>query len=156
MAKYGTVTFHNYPKAAEHTTLDPANYPTLESWIKARQAEATAVALERSYSRRYPFAPYFYNGENASSELGLSCAATATSNFGGPYLCLSNSQLIRNPEKYGFRLREKGEAPIKGDLVSYGRHAATFTGKYRGDKMLTNYSSGGYEPASMRKEAYYG
>jgi hypothetical protein len=105
MAKYGTSTFHNYPKAAERTTLDPTNYPTLESWIKARQAEATSVALERSYSRRYPFAPYFYNGQNANSELGLSCAATATSNFGGPYLCFSNSQLIADPQKYGFRLR---------------------------------------------------
>lgn len=156
MAKYGTSTFHNYPKAAERTTLDPTNYPTLESWIKARQAEATSVALERSYSRRYPFAPYFYNGKNANSELGLSCAATATSNFGGPYLCFSNSQLIADPQKYGFRLRQKGEAPSKGDLVSYGVHAAIFTGKYRGDKMLTNYSSGGYRPESMRKEAYYG
>jgi hypothetical protein len=105
MAKYGTTTFHNYPKAAEQTTLDPINYSTLESWIKARRAEATAVALERSYSRRYPFAPYFYNGQNANSELGLSCAATATSNFGGPYLCFSNRQLINNPQKYGFRLR---------------------------------------------------
>ena len=157
MAKYGTAKFHNYPKAAERTTLDPANYPTLDSWIKARQAEATSVALERSYSRRYPYAPYYYNGKNTDSGLGLSCMATASSNFGGPYLCFTNQQLIDNPQKYGFRLRSEGEKPIAGDLVSYGGHAAIFTGKYRGDnKMLTNYSSGGDSSTSMRKEAYYG
>ena len=157
MKIYGTSYMHNFPRAAQSTELDPNSYPTLEEWFKARQEETSKVALERSYDRLFPFAPYYYNGPYLSTSLGLSCASTSTSNYGGNSLCFSNQEFLENPKKYGFIQRDSTEIPQAGDITSFGHHMGIFTGKYRDeDKMLLNYSSGGDGPSSMRKNAYYG
>lgn len=157
MKLYGTSDIHNFPRAAQNTKLNPTSYSTLEDWFKARQEETSKAALERSYNRLFPFAPYYYNGPHLSTSLGLSCVATSTSNYGGNSLCFNNQQFIENPKKYGFVQRDSTEIPQAGDITSFGYHMGIFTGKYRDkNKMLLNYSSGGDGPESMRKDAYYG
>ena len=94
---------------------------------------------------------------------GSSCIYTATDNFGKKYRVSGNKSFRTNPSKYGFVEIGLNEI-VPGDIIQDFKlgsgepnHAITFVGydKNNNNNALFNYSSGGSDETSIKKNAKY-
>ena len=92
---------------------------------------------------------------------GDSCIYTATDNFGKKYRISGNQSFRANPSKYGFveiGLNEIAPGDIIQDFSlrdNIPHHAITFIGYDNDNKALFNYSSGGQDESSIKKNVHY-
>lgn len=90
---------------------------------------------------------------------GYNCITNATGWYGDPYVCASNVEFAKNPEKFGY-VEINVEDAQPGDIFQYnGRdgvptHATLFSKKDEYGDYLVNYSNGGTGYDSLKKDSY--
>ena len=130
---------------------------TIEEYLERQRQARIAQALAKSYARTMP-----YTTDWIRDNYGWTCIATATNNYydDPKQIVTGNKTFTGNPEQYGFK-RINGNEKQAGDFVQFiypsgSWHMAMYTGK-KDDKGndLYNYSNGGHDAYSIRKDKTY-
>ena len=95
--------------------------------------------------------------ENGYDWTGSNCITNATGWYGDNYVCANNDQFKDNPSKYGF-VKINVEDALPGDILQIEEegdpyHAIMLSKKGDDGKYYSNYSSGGTESSSLKKDS---
>ena len=132
-------------------------YMTIEEYLERQRQARIAEALAKSYARTMPYTTKWLEDN------GFTCIATATNNYydDPKQIVTGNQTFAGNPEQYGFK-KINGNEKQAGDIVQFTGsdgipyHAVIYTGKKNGEgEELYNYSAGGHDAYSIRKDKTY-